>query len=348
MIKVEHLSKKYAAATAVDDISFEIGANEIVGFLGPNGAGKSTTLKVLTCYHSATSGAVEVDGHNVFETPEAVKAVIGYLPENVPLYPELRVREYLTYRAGIKKIPRRHHADAVRRVVERCRLETVKDRIIGQLSKGYRQRVGLADALIADPKILILDEPTVGLDPNQIRDVRGLIKELGKERTVILSSHILPEVEAVCSRVIIINKGKIVGQGEPAKLRAQLNTQENNIEIEVIDPNGVAAQIIADISGVKEVVSIQNDTIFRIAQDPERDIREQLFDAAVANGFKLLSIKMMTHSLEDTFVEIITQETQSDESNHPHAAPASSEPAPDVNNENPLSETSPPKKEVDQ
>ncbi|MBN2340341.1 MAG: ATP-binding cassette domain-containing protein [Deltaproteobacteria bacterium] len=310
MIKVEHLSKKYAAATAVDDISFEIGKHEIVGFLGPNGAGKSTTLKVLTCFHSATSGKVTVDGNDVFEHPEKVKAVIGYLPENVPLYPEMRVREYLDYRAGIKKVPGAKRQEAVTKAIQRCRIDGVQHRIIGQLSKGFRQRVGLADALLADPKILILDEPTVGLDPNQIRDVRELIRELGKERTVILSSHILPEVEAVCSRVIIINRGKIVGQGKPNELRERLNAKKEVVEVEVLDPDHVAESAIQSIDTVEKVTALPVAGVFHVQPNIGKDVRERLFDTAVSAGFKLLAMHTRQSSLEDIFVEIITQEQE--------------------------------------
>jgi ABC-2 type transport system ATP-binding protein len=236
VIRVDHLTKRFAAITAVDDVSFEVRPHEVIGFLGPNGAGKSTTLKVLTGYHTATSGTVAVDGHDVFVEPEAVKRVIGYMPENVPLYPEMRVEEYLRYRAALKRVPRGRRRAAVESTMERCRVVDVRRRIIGQLSKGYRQRVGLADALVADPKLLVLDEPTIGLDPNQIRQVRELIVELGKERTVILSSHILPEVEAACTRVLIIDKGRIVGQGRPDELRAGLEGGAAVVEVEVLDP----------------------------------------------------------------------------------------------------------------
>lgn len=314
MIKVEHLSKKYAATTAVDDISFTIGKNEIVGFLGPNGAGKSTILKVLTCFHSASGGKVEIDGKDIFQHPQSIKALIGYLPENVPLYPELRVKEYLTYRAGLKKVSGKKRLEAVQKSISRCHLEEVENRIIGQLSKGFRQRVGLADALLADPKILVLDEPTVGLDPNQIRDVRKLINELGKERTVILSSHILPEVEAVCSRVIIINQGKIVSQGKPSELRAKLSQNAQTIELEVIDPKRIAQEQIETIANVK-AVHLQKDCFFQITPKPGCDIREELFDLAVANDFKILSMTPHNHSLEDIFVEIITKEMDEKSSN---------------------------------
>jgi len=326
VIRVEHLTKRFAAVTAVDDVSFTVEPREIVGFLGPNGAGKTTTLRVLTGYHPASAGTVVVDDHDVFRQPEAVKRVIGYLPENVPLYPEMRVGEYLRYRAGLKAVPRSRRAKAVEAAMERCRLGDVRRRIIGQLSKGYRQRVGLADALVADPKILILDEPTIGLDPNQIRQVRELIRELGRERTVILSSHILPEVEAVCSRVLIINRGKIVGQGKPDELRAGVGASRATITAEVRDPDGRAAAALAAVEGVREVGEPAADpageglSTYTIEADPEPAVRERIFDAAVAAGFKLLGLGSRTVSLEDIFVEITTSEAEPAEPAEPPAA----------------------------
>jgi ABC-2 type transport system ATP-binding protein len=312
VITVEHLTKRYAAVTAVNDISFDVDQREILGFLGPNGAGKTTTLRVLTGYLTASAGKVVVDGHDVFQRPEAVKRTIGYLPENVPLYPEMRVEEYLRYRAALKKVPRSRRAAAVDLAIERCGIGDVRRRIAGQLSKGYRQRVGLADALVGDPKILILDEPTIGLDPNQIRQVRELIRELGQERTVILSSHILPEVEAVCSRVLIINKGRIVGQGRPAELRAGVEARSATIAAEVRDPEGRAPGALAAVEGVRRVgeprESGQGLVSFDIDADPGPEVRERIFDAAVENGFKLLGLSSKAISLEDIFVEITTEE----------------------------------------
>jgi ABC-2 type transport system ATP-binding protein len=312
VITVEHLTKRYAAVTAVDDISFDVAEKEVIGFLGPNGAGKTTTLRVLTGYLTATAGKVVVDGHDVFREPEAVKREIGYLPENVPLYPEMRVAEYLHYRAGLKKVGRGKRAAAIDRAIERCGIGDVTRRIVGQLSKGYRQRVGLADALVADPKILILDEPTIGLDPNQIRQVRELIRELGRERTVILSSHILPEVEAVCSRVLIINKGRIVGQGRPAELRAEIESKSATITAEVRDPERRAAAALAAVDGIRRVGEpreLEDGLLaFDIDADPGPDVRERIFDAAVERGFKLLGLSSKAISLEDIFVEITTEE----------------------------------------
>jgi len=312
LITVEHLTKRYAAVTAVDDVSFAVDQREVLGFLGPNGAGKTTTLRVLTGYLTATAGTVVVDGHDVFQRPEAVKRAIGYLPENVPLYPEMRVDEYLRYRAALKKVARTDRPAAIDRAIASCGIGDVRRRIVGQLSKGYRQRVGLADALLADPKILILDEPTIGLDPNQIRQVRELIRELGREHTVILSSHILPEVEAVCSRVLIINKGRIVGQGRPADLRAGVEGKSAKITAEVRDPDGLAPAALAAIDGVRGVGDPQPSgeglVSFEIDADPGPAVRERIFDAAVAGGFKLLGLASKAISLEDIFVEITTEE----------------------------------------
>jgi ABC-2 type transport system ATP-binding protein len=312
LITVENLTKQYAATTAVNGISFEVAEHEVLGFLGPNGAGKSTTLRILTGYLSATSGKVVVDGHDVFARPEEVKRVVGYLPESVPLYPELRVGEYLDYRAALKKVPRAGRKAAVDRAVERCQIGDVRRRIIGQLSKGYRQRVGLADALVGDPKILILDEPTIGLDPNQIRQVRDLIGELGRERTVILSSHILPEVEAVCSRIQIIHRGVLVGQGRPEELRSRWSGGGATLAVEVIDPDGKAADALAAVQGVTEVgdprASEGGPTGYQVRVEDEAAAREAIFDAAVAAGFKLVGLGSEGASLEDIFFQITTDE----------------------------------------
>ncbi len=318
MIKVEHLTKQYTAVTAVNDISFEVAEHEILGFLGPNGAGKTTTLRMLTGYVSATSGRVTVNGHDVFTKPEAVKQVIGYLPENVPLYPELRVNEYLDYRAALKRVPRHKRLKAIDKAVDRCRIGDVRRRIIGQLSKGYRQRVGLADALVGDPKILILDEPTIGLDPNQIRQVRDLVKELGRERTVILSSHILPEVEAVCSRIQIIHKGRLVGQGKPAELRSKIAGKGVSISVEVRDPDGAAEFALSNVEGVETVSSPTRGeeglATYVIRAESDASVRERIFDTAVKEGFKLVGLSADSASLEDIFVQITTSEQTEEES----------------------------------
>lgn len=318
MITVENLSKRYAATTAVDDLSFEVSSREILGFLGPNGAGKSTTLRILTGFLAAGSGRVEVDGHDVALHPEAVKQVVGYMPENVPLYGEMRVDEYLRYRAALKNVPRKKRDRAVGEAVERCRIGDVRRRIIGQLSKGYRQRVGMADALVGDPKILVLDEPTIGLDPNQIRQVRELIKELGRERTVILSSHILPEVEAVCSRVLILAGGKLRGQGHPDELRAKLQAKTGSVVVELLDtpPAADAPALLGAIEGVDRVVEVQRTGLgtvrITLAAGEDLAVRERVFETAGEKGLRLVGLSADAASLEDVFVQITTQDVSKD------------------------------------
>lgn len=218
MIRVVNLTKKFFTTTALDNISFEVARGEVVGLLGPNGAGKTTTMRILTCFLPPTEGEVEVGGMDARQHSLDVRRLIGYLPENNPLYPEMRVVEYLEFRAALKKVSRRLRAARLKDVLEKCQLVDERRRVIGTLSKGTRQRVGLAEALIHDPQLLILDEPTLGLDPNQVRQVRALIRELGRDRTILLSTHILPEVEAVCSRAIILNQGKIAASGTPRDL----------------------------------------------------------------------------------------------------------------------------------
>ncbi|MEA3187705.1 MAG: gliding motility-associated transport system ATP-binding protein, partial [Chthoniobacter sp.] len=224
MIKVENLTKRYAGVTAIDNISFEVGKGEIVGFLGPNGAGKSTTMRILSSFMPASAGRASIAGFDVFEKSLEARAHLGYMPENVPLYTDMRVTEYLTYRAKLKGVTGRRLKERLGDVKELCSLREVENRIIGTLSKGYRQRVGLAEALVHEPDLLILDEPTIGLDPNQIRQVRELIRNLGKHHTILLSTHILPEVEMTCSRVIIINKGRIEASDTPQNLLSQMRT----------------------------------------------------------------------------------------------------------------------------
>src|SRR5580704_9830263 len=235
MIEVSNLTKRYAGRTAVDDISFTVAPGEIVGLLGPNGAGKSTTMRVLSGFMPATSGTVRVSGLDVFHDSDEVRKRIGYMPENNPLYPDMRVREYLKFRARLKGLGWRRSRERVNTVMEQCGLTGVSRRIIGQLSKGYRQRVGLADALVHEPDLIILDEPTIGLDPNQIRSVRELIKELGRRHTILLSSHILPEVEMTCNRVLIMREGRILASDTPENLQKALG-QNGHLIAEIAAP----------------------------------------------------------------------------------------------------------------
>ena len=226
MIEVNDLTKVYGATVAVDGVSFQVALGEIVGFVGCNGAGKTTTMRILTSFAAATRGEAYVGGHHVFWASDEVRRIVGYLPENTPLYPDLRVWEYLMFRARLKEVPACLRKRRVAECIGRCGLDGVRRRVIGQLSKGFRQRLGLADALVGDPKVLILDEPTVGLDPNQVRDTRDLIRELGETRTVLLCTHILPEVERICARTIVIDGGKIVADQPTAELRKRSGTDE--------------------------------------------------------------------------------------------------------------------------
>ncbi len=314
MIKVDHLAKRYADVYAVDHISFEVKQGEILGLLGPNGAGKTTTMRILTCYMPATSGTATVAGYDVFRDSIDVRKNIGYLPENVPLYPEMRVKEYLSFRAKLKKLPYRERKVKIDECIEKCRIAEVQNQIIGTLSKGYRQRVGLADTLVHDPKILILDEPTIGLDPNQIRQVRQLIKELGEKHTILLSTHILPEVEMLCGRVIIINRGKIVAMDTPSNLAVQLRSG-NNITLEVRGAGEKIKNALSAINGVKKVVWHEKGDLSNFNVEAERgmDIREDVFTSIVKNNGVIREMKQTSITLEEIFHQITTQEQHEQE-----------------------------------
>ena len=311
MIKVEHLAKRYADVYAVNDVSFEVHQGEIVGLLGPNGAGKTTTMRILTCYMPATSGSATVAGYDVFRESINVRKQIGYLPENVPLYPEMRVKEYLLFRAKLKKLPSRERKTKIDECIEKCRITEVQNQIIGTLSKGYRQRVGLADTLVHDPKILILDEPTIGLDPNQIRQVRHLIKELGAKHTILLSTHILPEVEMLCERVIIINKGKIVAMDTPANLAIQLRAG-NNLVLEVRGNGEKIKNALTNIKSVKKVVWQDKGEISNFTVEVEKgaDVREDVFSNIVKNNGIIREMKQASITLEEIFHQITTREQE--------------------------------------
>jgi ABC-2 type transport system ATP-binding protein len=306
MIKVEQLSKSYGATLAVDSIDFDVKKGEIVGFLGPNGAGKSTTMKMLAGYLPPTSGRAEVAGYDIFRESLRAREHIGYLPENVPLYPDMRVREFLRYRAALKGVPGRRMNERLSDVLELCGLVDVHKKVIGRLSKGYRQRVGLADAMIHEPDLLILDEPTIGLDPNQIRQVRDLIRNLKRHHTILLSTHILPEVEMLCSRVIIINRGKIEALDTPQNLRAKLGASGHIfLDARVSDPRAAASEL-RKIEGV-ESVSIRSDgawTIFTIHAVLGSDPREALFAHASAKSWPVRELSRSAVSLEQVFAEV--------------------------------------------
>lgn len=305
MIKVENLTKRYAGHAAIQDLSFEVGKGEIMGFLGPNGAGKSTTMRILSSFMPPTSGRASVAGFDIFEQSLQARAHLGYMPENVPLYNDMRVTEYLDYRAALKGVPHRRIAERVGDVKELCGLKEVEKKIIGTLSKGYRQRVGLADALVHEPDLLILDEPTSGLDPNQIRQVRDLIKNLGKQHTILLSTHILPEVEMTCSRVIIINKGRIEACDTPENLLGQIRTASGVVvEAKVGPDNGV--EELKKIAGVRDVTASTDGEwgIFALRVEANTDVREEVYRLASARHWTLRELTQRKATLEDVFVEI--------------------------------------------
>jgi len=306
MIKVEQLTKCYGSVRAVDGIGFTVDKGEIVGFLGPNGAGKSTTMKMLAGFLPPTSGSAEVAGRDVFRESLRAREHIGYKPENVPLYPDMRVCEYLSYRAALKGVPGRRMKERVGDVLDLCGLRDAERTIIGRLSKGFRQRVGLADAMIHEPDLLILDEPTIGLDPNQIRQVRDLIRNLRRHHTILLSTHILPEVEMLCSRVIIINKGRIEAMDTPQNLRARIGAAGHIVmDVRVPDPRSAAAGL-RKLEGVSSV-SMRQDaawTIFTIHAAPGADPREALYAHAVAEKWPLRELSRSAVSLEQVFAEV--------------------------------------------
>jgi len=314
MIDVEHFTMKYYGPPAVDDITFRIPEGAIVGFLGPNGAGKTSTMRVLTGYLAPTEGEVRIAGHDVVREPIAARAAIGYLPENVALYPEMRVREYLAYRADLEGVRRGDRAARVADAMEQCLITDVAEKTAGTLSKGYRQRVALAGALVHRPPILILDEPTVGLDPKQIIKIRELIKELGRERTVLLSTHILPEVEAVCDQVLIIDRGKIVGQGTPEELRRRGSGA--SIVRAAFAGDVPAREVLSAIDGVRtiEETRTEGETRVRIEAAEGIDVRETVFRQAVENRWVMRELVGETVTLEDVFVRLTTRD-------HAEAAP---------------------------
>lgn len=311
MIQVEHLSKRYGDKLAVDDISFRVHEGEILGFLGPNGAGKSTTMRILTGFIPATSGTAKVAGYDVFTDSLNVRRQIGYLPENVPLYPEMRVNEYLLFRSQLKGVPRKERRTKIQEALEKCGVVEVQNQIIGTLSKGYRQRVGLTDAMLHDPKILILDEPTIGLDPNQIRQIRTLIKELGRKHTILLSTHILPEVEMICGRVIIINKGKLVAMDTPSNLTSRLR----GVATVSLEAKGPFERIKSVLEGVSGVLNVKGENgaethRFIVEVDKGGDAREEIFKTFVENQWVLLEMKKEAVTLEEVFHQITTMEAE--------------------------------------
>jgi ABC-2 type transport system ATP-binding protein len=305
MIKVENLTKRYAGNTAIKDLNFEVGQGEIMGFLGPNGAGKSTTMRILASFMPPTSGRATIAGYDIFSQSLQARAHLGYMPENVPLYNDMRVTEYLNYRAALKGVPHRRISERVGDVKELCGVKDVEKKLIATLSKGYRQRVGLADALLHEPDLLILDEPTIGLDPNQIRQVRELIKNLGKQHTILLSTHILPEVEMTCTRVIIIHKGRIEACDTPENLLGQIR-QAGGVVVEAKVGKDNGAEELKKISGVRDVtIDHEGDwKIFSLRVESGADVREEVFRLASDRRWTLRELTLRRATLEDVFVEI--------------------------------------------
>ncbi len=314
MIEVHNLSKFYGRIRGVENLSFSIADGEIVGFLGPNGAGKTTTFRILTCYHPASSGSARVAGHDVFSESLAVRRQVGYLPESVPLYPEMRVREYLRFRAKLRGLDRAARERSIANVAERCWIRDVINRPIGQLSKGYRQRVGLADALLHNPRVLILDEPTVGLDPVQIRETGTLIRELAQAHTVMLSSHILPQVEATCRRMIIIHRGRIIASGTLEELRARARV-EDRVIAEIQAPVGELRSALERLDGVRvaHTEPVAGDGVWtRVslaarggAGSPGGRTSESVFRLTAERSWPMRELRREVAPLEEVFVRLI-------------------------------------------
>jgi ABC-2 type transport system ATP-binding protein len=314
MIDVKHLTKWYNRVLAVDNISFHVEQGRIVGFLGPNGAGKSTTLRIMTCFLPASSGTVTVNGLDVLSDSLAVRRQVGYMPENVPLYDEMRVREYLTFRAALRDIPAKRRRAAVDRVCQKCWLTNPEDmtrRRLGELSRGYKQRVGLAEVLLHNPPVLVLDEPTIGLDPAQIRAMRELVRELGREHTVILSSHILAEVEQTCDDIIIIAGGRLVASGTPAELRQRVVGPGRVVaEIKGAAPEDLSEAVQA-LKGVSSVSTSQHNKWTRLDVQAvgEGDPRNDIFQLAKTRNWELRELRRTVGSLEDFFVQITYEQS---------------------------------------
>ena len=315
MIEVQHLTKRYGRVTAVDDVSFRVEKGEILGFLGPNGAGKTTTMRILTGYMPATEGRAIVAGYDVFEKPIDAKRRIGYLPETPPLYPEMTVREYLSFVARIKGVPEGRTEDAGRRGSWSGRASSdMADRHCAKLSKGYRQRVGLAQALIHNPEVLILDEPTAGLDPKQIIETRQLIKSLAGDHTIILSTHILPEVSQTCQRVVIISRGRVVAIDTPDALTARLRGSET-LYVQIDAGQADATGVLAQVPGVtRAMLTDQREDVagYEVESERGRDVRRELARTVVTKGWGLLELRPMRMSLEEIFLHLTTEEVPED------------------------------------
>lgn len=324
MIEVKNLSKKYGSHVAVSNVSFTVNDGEILGFLGPNGAGKSTTMNILTGYLSPTAGSVSIDGYDILENPNEAKMRIGYLPEFPPLYPDMTVKEYLYFIYDLKKckFPKAPHIEEICRLVK---IDHVAGRLIKNLSKGYKQRVGIAQALVGNPDVLILDEPTVGLDPKQIIEIRSLITELGKNHTVILSSHILSEIQAVCERIIVINNGRLIADDTPDSLSKTLSS-DHTLSVRVAGPRADVLKLLASVPGVQSVTCVgmheQGSNDYIVEPDGKADVRRTLFSRLADRNWPLLMIKSNEMSLEQIFLRLteMTEEEQARIFGQPAAA----------------------------
>jgi ABC-2 type transport system ATP-binding protein len=326
MIEVENLTKRYGRTTAVNGVSFRVQKGEILGFLGPNGAGKTTTMRVLTCYLPPTEGTARVAGYDVFQSPLEVKKRVGYIPETPPLYPDMDVQGFLDFCAKIKGVPGDQRKARLDDAIEKTRIGDVRKKLISRLSKGYRQRVGLAQAILHNPDVLILDEPTAGLDPKQIIETRELIKSLGGEHTIVLSTHILPEVEMTCGRVVIINRGRVVAEDTPQNLTRRLKGAAA-LRLEVRGDGESTAAALAAVPGVLAVRRHGADgeaATFEVEAESGRDVRADLARAVVAGGYDLLSLQPLGMSLEEIFLHLTTADAAEG------AAPPPPEPAPAV------------------
>ena len=313
MIEIQNLTKRYGQITAVNNISFTVEKGEILGFLGPNGAGKSTTMNIITGYIPSTEGTVKVGGYDILESPKEVKKRIGFLPEQPPVYMDMTVIDYLNFVADLKKVDRKQKRSQISDIMELVKIGDHRNRLIKNLSKGYKQRVGLAQALVGSPEVLILDEPTVGLDPKQIIEIRKLIKALGREHTIILSSHILPEVSAVCERIVIINKGEIAAIDTPENLSKGLGSA-SKLTATISGPRSSVENAIRGIYGVRYVEAVSSrdseTTTYIIESDKDIDIRKPLFFAMAKLGYPIIELKSLSMSLEDIFLQIVTEEKE--------------------------------------
>ena len=313
MIEVKNVTKKYGNKIAVDNISFEVKDGEVVGFLGPNGAGKSTTMNMITGFIEPTDGTIMINGNDISKKAKKAKKQIGYMPENVPLYYELTVKEFITYMAELKFVKRSERKAEVDKVIKEAGLENVKNRLIRNLSRGYKQRVSLAGALVGNPDVIILDEPTVGLDPKQITEIRGLIKELGKKHTVIISTHILSEVSQICEKVVIINKGKIVAIDTPENLE-QKTKEKNGISVTVEDPKENMKKLKSKIPEIEKIEMIKDNEDgtkqFVITSKTDIDLRKKLFEVLPKEEITIFELKKTETSLEDAFIKLIDTEKE--------------------------------------